>query len=126
MDSSSQPFMLQDGQPVIVGTECSNCHHCWFPEVGFGCERCGTFGEGLATKTFSTQGHLISIADILPGTEKAFTLATIELEDGPAIRAVIGGPAQPSEAEFNIGDPVTGRIETIDGKSVIRFYASPQ
>ncbi|MBV1876523.1 MAG: hypothetical protein KUG79_02660 [Pseudomonadales bacterium] len=119
MVDTVQPFRLENGEPVIIGTECGACQHTWFPAVTLGCERCGTHGEGLNSRAFAMKGHLLSAADVLPGTEKGFSLATIELENGPAIRAILA-----ESAPLKIGASVLGRIETVDDKSVVRFYVN--
>ncbi|MBV1904854.1 MAG: hypothetical protein KUG75_02160 [Pseudomonadales bacterium] len=121
MTGISTPFKMEDGQTLISGTQCNKCAHRWFPAVKFGCERCGSYGEDLTGKAFSAQGKLISFADILPGTEKTFTLCTIELDDGPAIRAVLD-----SADGLSIGDSVIGRIENEREKPIVRFYANPE
>ncbi|MBL4867752.1 MAG: hypothetical protein JKY67_15395 [Pseudomonadales bacterium] len=117
MAESTQPFILENGRPIVLGTTCGHCQYSWFPAVEFGCEQCGTYGEGLSSKRFSMQGRSLSFADIKPGSDKSFTLCTIELDNGPTIRAILG-----HDVALNIGDSVAGRVETIDEKSVVRFY----
>ena len=117
MADANESFRLEDGNPVAIGTTCASCDFAWFPPVEFGCERCGSYGSSLIQSSFLLKGTLLSFADILPGTDAGFTLSTIELENGPTIRAILG-----CTTEMAIGDLAQGRIETIEDKPVIRFY----
>ena len=117
MTNENESFRLEDGNPVIIGTTCASCGFAWFPPVEFGCERCGSDGKSLIESSFLLTGTLLSFADIMPDTDTSFTLSTIELENGPTIRAILG-----ESAEMTIGDLTQGRIEMIEDKPVIRFY----
>lgn len=99
-------YRLQDGKVIIMGAECSQCNHRWFPPFLFGCERCGSHGDDLHPRDLSSIGHIYSFTTVPEMDGGMFTLAQVVLDDGPAIRAII---SEPGPQELNIGD----RVEAI-------------
>ena len=96
-------FSVEAGNVTLSGTECAKCHHRWFPPLLFGCEKCGAYGEDLIAKGLRGKGRILAFTTVPEAEGGTFTLAQVQLDDGPAIRAVIDEPAP---EELNIGDPV--------------------
>ncbi|MBT4088183.1 MAG: hypothetical protein HN580_18935 [Deltaproteobacteria bacterium] len=111
-------FKLEGDIPKLLGTECTSCHYRWFPAITFGCERCGAHGHDLASREFDGIGRILSCVEVAEG-EGSFTLALIELKDGPVLGGIIDG----SEA-LSIGDRIEAYGSEVDGKEVIRFRRS--
>jgi len=117
MPGSSQLFALEDDIPMLLGVECSRCHLTWFPRVLLGCERCGSYGDDLTPRTFSSAGRLISSAEIKQVDGQYFTLASIALEDGPVIRAILD-----DEVPVSINDTVRASVIEDGDELAIRLH----
>ena len=102
----------------MLGVECSVCHNRWFPNIKFGCERCGAYGDDLADREFDGIGRILSCVNVTEG-ESSFILAMIELEEGPVLGGIIDGTDLPS-----IGDRITAFGTQVDGEELIRFRRS--
>jgi uncharacterized OB-fold protein len=111
-------FKLEGDIPKLLGTVCTACHYRWFPNIKFGCERCGAHGDDLADREFDGEGQILSCVNVAEG-EGSFILAMIELEDGPVLGGIIDETDLPS-----IGDRITAFGSQVDGKEVIRFRRS--
>jgi len=96
-------FSVEGGSVILSGTECAKCHHRWFPPLLFGCEKCGAYGEDLIPCDLGSSGQILSFTTVPAPDGGTFTLAQLELADGPAIRAIID---EPVAEELQIGDPV--------------------
>lgn len=96
-------FRVEDGNVTLLGAECTQCHHRWFPPLYFGCEQCGAYGEDLAPRDLSSNARILSFTTVPESEGGTWTLAQLELNDGPAIRAIID---EPGPEELNIGDPI--------------------
>jgi uncharacterized OB-fold protein len=108
-------FRLDNGSPRLLGTECKSCRHRWFPALSFGCERCGAHGEELIDREFNGTGRLLSRVEVAEETG-SYTLAMIQLDDGPVLGGIIEDPDTPSA-----GDRLEAFGTTIDDKPGIRF-----
>lgn len=102
------------GNTQISLSECSQCGHSVFPPVLLGCERCGALPTYLQKKQVTAAGHVLASALVLDPNGKSFTVASIKLEDGPAIRAIVDMPA-------DIGTPVRGEIIPADESHSLVF-----
>lgn len=95
--------------PTLHGVRCRSCLTAFFPPFGVGCEVCGAPGEALERALLAAAGIIYSTAVVHhhPGTDIAtpFTMAEIQLDAGPLIRATLTGPV-PADA---IGARVEGR-----------------
>lgn len=95
------------GNTQISLSECSQCGHSVFPPVLLGCEGCGALPTYLREKRVAAAGHVLASALVSDPNGTSFTVASIKLDDGPAIRAIVDMPA-------NIGCPVRGEIVSTD------------
>ena len=108
-------FKLEGSIPKLLGTECSVCHYRWFPAVYHGCERCGAHGDDLTAREFDGIGRLLSRVEVREGGG-SFTLAVIELQDGPVLGGIINELETPA-----IGDKVEAYGSADNGKEIVRF-----
>ena len=83
----------------LTGGKCP-CGYVFFPMQTFGCEMCGRNGKDLTPVTLSGRGRVVSKAVVHihadPKRPPPFTVAVVELEEGPQIRALLADP--PDEA----------------------------
>jgi len=117
-DIRPEIFRVEDGKVIIMGTECSQCKHRWFPPLNFGCERCGSHGDDLHPVDLSSTGHIYSFTTVPESDGGMFTLAQVVLDNGPAIRALI---SDPSADQLDIGDRVEGITSGEDAERTITF-----
>lgn len=84
--------------PALLGSRCE-CGYVHFPPQTYGCEQCGRYGASLHESALSGRGQVLSVAtvhihqakadpDVMP-LEAPFTLATVQLDDGPRIRGLL-------------------------------------
>lgn len=77
-------------RPALLGGVC-DAGHVFFPLQRYGCERCGSLD--LQPKALSGVGRLLASARVhlhVGKTREApFTVASIQLEDGPIVRTLI-------------------------------------
>ncbi len=96
---SAQPGLYcSDGDPPSLhGQQCGLCNYVQFPSNPYGCDSCGATLESLSARELAGSGKLAAFATIhLPmpgGAEPPTTVATIILDDGPAIGALLTVPA---------------------------------
>ena len=100
-------FSVEAGNVTLSGTECAQCHHRWFPPLLFGCEKCGAYGEDLLARRLRGTGQILSFTTVPDAEGGTYTLAQLELDDGPAIRAIID---EPGPEELSIGDSVEAAV----------------
>jgi len=111
-------FRVEQGEIVLLGTECTKCKHRWFPALYFGCEQCGAYGADLVPLDLSCDGRILSFTTVPESGGGTFTLAQVELGDGPAIRAVID---EPGTEDLHIGDLVTAVAQGEGEEWTVRF-----
>ena len=79
-------------RPALLGGVCDHGHVC-FPLQHYGCERCGRLA--LAPRRLSGAGRLTASARVHlhagKGREAPFTVVSVQLDDGPAVRTLFGG-----------------------------------
>lgn len=84
-------------QPELHGTACATCRSVFFPPITLGCEKCGAAPDQLQAMSLAAKGILHSIATVHmhagKDIEAPFTIAEVQLDDGPLIRAVMSGAA---------------------------------
>ena len=80
---------------VIVGHRCTSCGRAAFPPDPYGCEQCGAKAHQLEPVELSARGTIHSLATVHRHHDKAmetpFTVATVVLDDGPSVKAVLVG-----------------------------------
>ena len=89
-------FEQGDGVPNLKGQRCNNCGHIAFPPNPYGCEVCGMSGDVVTGVRLAGRGRLLAFATTNHANQRdipvPYTVASIELEDGPVIRALMTGP----------------------------------
>lgn len=90
------PRLLHLGDtPTIVGHKCTVCARVAFPPDPYGCEQCGAVVDRLAEVELAPRGVISSLATVhrhhRPEPEVPFTVATIVLDDGVALKGVLTG-----------------------------------
>jgi hypothetical protein len=99
-------YDVEADPPILNGTKCSECGRAYFPPLHIGCEACGAPAEHLLPVTLAASGTVHSLAQVHlhRGQPPApFTIAEIQLDDGPLIRATLG----PDAEGVGIGEPVS-------------------
>jgi uncharacterized OB-fold protein len=86
-----------DTVPTLRGTRCGACSSTFFPPLGIGCEVCGATEDSLVPASIAPKGVLHSVATVHPragDNDAPFTVAEIQLDDGPLIRAMMAEVAE--------------------------------
>jgi uncharacterized OB-fold protein len=99
-------YDVETESPTLSGTRCAECGRVYFPPLAIGCEACGAPAEHLHSVPVTAAGTVHSLAQVHlhRGQPQApFTIAEIQLDDGPLIRATLG----PAAGDLQIGDAVT-------------------
>jgi uncharacterized OB-fold protein len=95
MTTARQPGLYDPGEtpPQLLASRCGACETVAFPAMTIGCEVCGAPAERLAASPIAAAGVLYSVATVHlhhgKDIEAPFTMAEIELDDGPLIRATL-------------------------------------
>ncbi|VVB59037.1 Uncharacterised protein [Candidatus Anstonella stagnisolia] len=107
----------------LEGSACSKCSSNFFPPRKL-CPTCRRKGT-ISAKTFCGKGKIYSFTEIFspPGgfeLEAPYTIAIVQLEEGPKITAQITAP----HGEIKIGDPVEMVFRKIqeDGEEGLIHY----
>ena len=99
--------------PTIYGFRCMDCNRVAFPPDPYGCEKCGATPDRFETAALAPTGRIHSLATVHrhhhPSPETPFTVATITLDDGPTLKAVLVGSDKPT-----VGASVVGCLEPWD------------
>lgn len=99
--------------PSLKGATCV-CGNVFFPYQDFGCESCGRHGEDIRPSALSGTGRILSLAKVHlhagKGRQAPFTVAMIELDDGPTIRTLLDAG---SEAAAAPGSKVVATLEQV-------------
>ncbi|MBN6040510.1 Zn-ribbon domain-containing OB-fold protein [Amycolatopsis sp. 195334CR] len=72
---------------TLAGTRCARCERVYFPPLAIGCEACGAPEDQLRPMEITARGTIHALARV--HGEKPCTVAEIQLDDGPLIRAVL-------------------------------------
>jgi uncharacterized OB-fold protein len=92
--------------PVLNGTRCALCQTVYCPPLCLGCEVCGATDDALEPAAVAAVGTVHSLAEVYVHHGKPpapFTIAEIQLDAGPLIRAMLTGERGP----IGIGDTVS-------------------
>ncbi len=117
--------------PTIVGQECGRCGRRAFPPDPYACEACGAGVEDLTTTDLAANGTIHAVATVHrhhhPRPETPFTVATIVLDDGITLKAVLEGDIASAEVGARVrGVTVPWEVEE-DGTEIVdlRFALDP-
>ena len=104
------------GNVVLRGGKC-RCGYVFFPFQEFGCERCGASGDALAAMDLAGTGRLIASSQVHLHADSSrpapFVIGTIALDDGPVIRTLLTGAAQPPARVHAVLQPA-GEADMLD------------
>jgi uncharacterized OB-fold protein len=119
-----QPHLLTAGPPPrLLGHRCRSCERVLFPPDPFGCERCGATAECLDTVELAAAGTIRAAATVHrhhhPSPETPFTVAVIELDDGPALKSVVLDGGDGDVGRRVVGELVPSAVE--EGTLDLRF-----
>ena len=96
MRTAAQPQLYDaddSSPPALKGGRCLSCGYVFFPPHRYGCEKCGAPPDRIEPAALAGKGALRSFATVHfhqgHGIEAPFTVASIVLDDGPAIRALM-------------------------------------
>ncbi|MGB3625616.1 MAG: OB-fold domain-containing protein [Henriciella sp.] len=120
----------QEEAPRLKGQHCCACGRVAFPPNPYGCEICGASGEQIEEQLLDGKGRLLAFVTTHHANQRdiavPYTVASIALEDGPVIRALM---KTPTDAELNVNDAVEAVLvssETAagDASPQLRFQRS--
>jgi uncharacterized OB-fold protein len=98
---------------------CRRCGRTAVPVQDFGCESCGAHDTDLERIDLSGDGTVLALVTVHyhpdPVLKPPFTLASVQLAEGPVVRALLRG------GDLRVGVPV--RADTVDGR--LAFTAQP-
>jgi uncharacterized protein len=110
--------------PALNGIQCEECGTRFFPPFGIGCEVCGAPESALQPELLVAAGVLYSVATVhhYSGKDIAvpFTMAEVDLDDGPLIRATLVDEADAS----SIGARVQGDWVEVAGDQTFELRFS--
>ncbi len=97
MGRTVQKLFEQEGASThLRGQRCGRCGRVSFPPNPYGCESCGTFGEDVADMRLPGKGRLLAFVTTNHANQRdipvPYTVASIALESGPVIRALMNTP----------------------------------
>lgn len=105
-DMSPSAARLDPRPPVeadrIVGVRCTSCAH---PSAAMD-ERCRRCGGGVAHDRFGPLGSLWAVADVhlrVGHRSPPFTLAYVDIDDGPRVLATVRGPVPDDDRVVIVG-----------------------
>jgi len=105
----------------LRATRCRRDGVVAFPPERFGCQKCGAFGEDLEELLIPARGRITAATVVHrhrgPGPKAPFTIASIALDAGPHVNALLQEGAAPE------GD-VDGRIDRFGDDEFITFGAA--
>lgn len=120
METVRPPLWITDeaGAPLLRGLHCSGCGADLFPPQEYGCIRCGAHGDRLRERDLPAVGTVLSFAEVHVHQSHPvpFTLAEIELDAGPIVRAALAPGSRP-----RIGQRARGLIVADEGDARLEF-----
>lgn len=121
-------FVEGDALPSLRGQKCDGCGRISFPPNPYGCEKCGATAAMLADHPLSGHGQVLALVTTNHANQRnlpvPYTVASIMLEDGPVIRALMRDTTGES---LTVGDKVEAVVieQTLADKGaadrVLRF-----
>ncbi len=90
-------LISEDGSPMLRAVHCPACGADLFPAQRYGCIRCGAPGDSLEDTLLAARGTLVSFAVVQTHASHPvpFTLADLQLDAGPVVRAELSAGASP-------------------------------
>lgn len=79
--------------PPLHGRRCTACDEVFFPPQDYGCESCGAGPGRLVAEDLPGTGRLVASVEVPRPPLAPVRVATIVLDCGPALRAVLDVPA---------------------------------
>ncbi len=115
--------LREEAPAALRGGHCETCDAVFFPPYRYGCERCGAPPEQLSTIDLAAEG-VVRAAICVHRTRDGVPdgVATIELDQGPVVRAVLAAAEplpRPGTRVHGVVLPVRGKPETL----ALRFQA---
>lgn len=118
--------------PQLYGKRCQACGYTFFPPHAYSCESCGGAAEQVEQYLLAGTGVLQSCATVHvhhdPNPPPPFTVASITLDAGPTIRALM---TCPTDKDLSLGDRVqsvlvsTGSDAEGNKRTELRFEKVP-
>lgn len=106
--------------PALKGQTCLHCGRISFPPNAYGCEKCGATADKLADRTLAGRGRIRAFVTTHHANQRElvvpYTIASIALDDGPVIRAMM---TDATGVTLAAGDIVESSLE--DGGDVLHF-----
>ena len=111
------PRLMRLGPPIVlIGHRCKDCGRAAFPPDPYGCEDCGADVGRLSPIDLEARGVIHSLATVHRHHQETpttpFTVATVVLDDGPTLKAVLIGDMAADGAA--VGHSVVGVTEITD------------
>lgn len=114
--------------PALYAKRCQACGYTFFPPHAYSCESCGGAAEQVEKHLIGGAGVIQASTTVYfhhdPDTPTPFTVASITLEAGPTIRALM---TCATDAEVSLGDRVrsvlvsTGSVADGNERTELRF-----
>lgn len=103
--------------PLLRARRCT-CGHVSFPPQQYGCEVCGREGSELAEVELATRGVLTAVVQVYVHSKipVPYAIGRVQLDEGPAIDAPLGGREQ-----LAIGTRVVGALTQGEEASAAEF-----
>ncbi len=109
---------------MLLGQRCQDCGRVAFPPDPYGCEQCGATPDRLASVDLAARGRIRAVATVHrhhhPEPATPFTVATVVLDDGPMLKAVLVANADDRAVGATVRGmtvPVSGRLDRPDDDS---------
>ncbi len=107
-------YVKRDGPPALSGQQCLLCERISFPPNPYGCESCGAPVQELEAKLLNGRGRVMAFVTvnraIRPNIEVPYRVASIALDEGPVIRALMNASA---DAVLQVGDTVEAELVAV-------------
>ena len=127
------PYWQAAKRHEFVAQRCRACGYTFFPPHAYSCESCGAAAQQIEPRLLAGSGVVQASATVHvhhdPSTPTPFTVASISLDDGPTIRALM---TCPTDAELSLGDRVravlvpTGPDADGNERTELRFEKTPK
>jgi uncharacterized OB-fold protein len=130
---AAQPelYAAEGTSPTLHGQRCGGCGHVTFPPNPYGCDACGAEPASLEACELTGAGRLAAFATVHlhpgKGIEAPFTIGTVELDDGPAVRVTL---TTATDEGLAVGDRVRSVLvpqgTDEDGNEVVELRFAPE
>ena len=86
-------FLEGEPNPALRGQECEGCGRVAFPPNPYGCEKCGAPAAMLVDRPLAGRGRIVAFVTTTHANRHdlsvPYTMASVALDDGPVIRAIM-------------------------------------